>query len=277
MVAQSVPVKGRQAHPRPTKRGRIEKTMELHTPIRQVHFFSSPRCPPSPHHKPRASSPLRISAISPTLEIQRPENRQPLGELKLTARNTAKNFTFFEDTDPFKSGPTLFKPITPNKSNNKENIPPFAKEHKSQHNQSTELLLRPQPRDPFSIMSDSILSSTVKNTSSMVMEETITQEYSGRKVTETYKTITTKIGEESMLSFNAAIQGSMIDDGIRFAIYHDEDGSMEILDDGDDSSILSVDVENDKENQDPAKMDTMDLEDSPTSHVRTKRKQVPDE
>ena len=107
------------------------------------------------------------------------------------------------------------------------------------------------------------------------MEETVTEEYrSGEMVKETHKTITMKTVEQSILSFNSAVQGPTLDDGIGFTIYNDEDENMQILNEEDDTSIRSVDVENDKENQDPAKMDSMDLEDSPTSHISTKRKHV---
>src|SRR5277367_5425469 len=72
---RSVPDKRKQHQtlsPHSSKRGPLEHPTNI-TPTKQLPFFSPTRAPPSPHHKPRASSPLRSSAISPVVIIKRPE------------------------------------------------------------------------------------------------------------------------------------------------------------------------------------------------------------
>jgi hypothetical protein len=100
------------------------------TPPKQVQFFTSPACPPSPHHKPRASSPLRESAVSPTIFVHRPEKRTPLGELAISvqqARRPPSPELKVHDWSSSKFTHLLLraKSLSPAKTNNKENVAPF--------------------------------------------------------------------------------------------------------------------------------------------------------
>jgi hypothetical protein len=265
---RSVPEKRKQ-HSSPThgtKRGRLDFGGP-NTPSKQVHFFSSPRCPPSPHHKPRASSPLRVSAISPLVIIKRPERRTPLGPLTITrqghgdtsTRSPSKNFKLFESPSPQKQHVSLSpsRPVSPTRmSNNKENIPPFIKGSKDD-----DPFVRPQPRGPLTRLKrldqdDSSDTSDVAETETKVrIEETITTEYfAGAKIiTETMMKesgvteIIRDADSDDTLMSNIPKQRTNWD----FDIYNDEPGDLEMMDYNTTVDNIMLEAEEDKENEDP--------------------------
>jgi hypothetical protein len=265
---RSVPEKRKQqiSPTHNTKRGRLDFGGP-NTPSKQVHFFSSPRCPPSPHHKPRASSPLRASAISPHFVIKRPERRTPLGPLTITlqghggtsTRSPSKNFKLFESPSPKKQHVSLSpsQPVSPTRmSNNKENIPPFIKE-----SMKDDPFVRPQPRGPLTRLKrldqddSSDVSDVVETETKVRIEETITTEYfAGAKI------ITETMMKESVV--NEIMREADSDDthmsnipwqrtNWDFDIYNDEPEDLEMLDYNTTVDNIMLEAEEDKENEDP--------------------------
>jgi len=183
----------------------------VHTPSKQVHFFSSPRCPPSPHHKPRASSPLRASAISPIVIIKRPGRRQPLGQLVIalqsagntSRRITSKDFKLYEDTRPFKDKNISLPTISPTKYNNKENIPPLVPSLKEPKDDDS--FNRPQPRGPLNKLKrhdEATGFDQLTIIEKVVMEEIITTDYfAGAKIIHEMKMKSKSISREETWGF----------------------------------------------------------------------------
>src|ERR1700738_718418 len=188
-----------------TKRGRMDHRLlgRVDTPSKPIQFFSSPRCPPSPHphHKPRASSPLRKPTESPIVVIKRPACRQPLGKLEVVlqgqgspARQTSKDFELYEDTSPLrervKSSPTKLSPIkfspykfSPMKIDDKENDDPFPW-HKTE--MGDDPFVRPLPRGPLNKLRRSGQGDTEAESivgKKTMMEEITTESFAGGNIT----------------------------------------------------------------------------------------------
>ena len=262
-----------------SKRGRAENLADkgIHTPSKQIHFFSSPRCPPSPHHKPRASSPLRPSAISPIVIIKRPEQRQPLGQLSVTLqgpgipsrRITSKDFKLYEDTSPFKNVNTTSRPVvSPTRNNNKENIPPFLQSLKEQVDEDP--FVRPQRRGPLTKLKrpdqtkSQEYSTVIETENTIVTEEIFTTDYfAGPKLIHemqrktnltTTKVVTRPIQEDIKLSRRMHEES-----GWGFDIHHDGCEDQDMIDC--ENRNVMLEGEDDKENMDPnisANADEMD-------------------
>jgi hypothetical protein len=272
-----------------TKRGRLDFGGP-NTPSKQVHFLSSPRCPPSPHHKPRASSPLRVSAISPLVIIKRPERRTPLGPLTVTLqghgdtpkRSPSKNFKLFESPSPAKHHVSLSpsRPVSPTRmSNNKENIPPFTKGSKDD-----DPFVRSQPRGPLTRLKrldqddSSDMSDVVETETKVRIEETIATEYfAGAKIiTETMmkESVVTEIirkaDSDDMELSNIPRQSTIWD----FDIYSDEPEDLEMMDYNSTMDNIMLEAE-DKENEDPG-VHTGEAEMEERMSRHSKRKQQED-
>ena len=241
----------------------------IHTPSKQIHFLSSPRCPPSPHHKPRASSPLRLSAISPIVIILRPKQRQPLGQLTVTLqgpgipsrRITSKDFKLYEDTSPFKSVSTTSRyAVSPMRSNNKENIPPFSPSVKEQKDDDP--FVRPQPRGPLTRLKcpdqrkNSEHSTVIETENTMITEEISTVDYiaGANIVHETQKKTISRTIKVATRSASDDIKSplQMYGEGnLGFDIHNDdfEDQDMIVCENG--IGDITSEGEEDKENIDP--------------------------
>ena len=278
--SRSVPDKRKQHQNLPEhspKRGRLGHRTNL-TPTKQLPFFSPTRAPPSPHHKPRASSPLRSSAISPIVIIKRPDQRRPLGQLQVTVqavgntqplRITSKDFKFYEDNSPLKTPSTHIRSsnVSPTKINNKENVPPFA-ESKDQAN--ADPFVRPQPRGPLSKLKrpDQVSEpSSVIASETMMVEETITTEYfAGAKIVHEVqkKTVETKVVRRSGSDDIQSILLMPVNENWGFEIHRDNVEASEMAEVVENRFEVTMEEENDdKENQDPGlgrSIDEMDWE-----------------
>jgi hypothetical protein len=254
--AWSVPAK--RAHPTSPlnvpKRGRIADPSR--TPTKQIHFFSSPRCAPSPHHKPRASSPLRKPAVSPQFIIHRPQKRVPLGQLTVTlqspgnGRVTSRDFDFYEDASPFKERGTRTEQTTPTKSNNKENVAPLRKQAGTEE----DIFVRSAPRGgPLTKLkrsdrSEEGISSVTVET--VVTEEVITEGYfAGAKIVEEKKRTVSRRKTGRVNSHRDHTASNYGEEAQLFEIFQDEVDMTEIVN---EEQTEDSDEEDDKENADPS-------------------------
>ena len=267
--SRSVPEKRKQhhyLHGHSSERGHLEHRAAV-TPIKQLPFFSPTRGPPSPHHKPRASSPLRSSDTSPTVIINRPAQRRPFGQLKVTVlgtrntlpqRITSKDFKFYEDDSPLKT-PTICSRLpsssSPNKSNDKENVDPFGELTEQRTN--ADPFVRPQPRGPLSKMkrwSQASESSSFVASERVVAVETITTEdFSGTKIVhEVQKKIEAEILKRSGFENTQSISRMPANDNWGFEIYYDNAEDENMADQfGNQIENIIIEDGGDKENQDP--------------------------
>jgi hypothetical protein len=264
----SVPAKRTQTSLLRAKRRRPDDRINssVHTPSKQVHFFSSPRCPPSPHHKPRASSPLRASAISPIVIIKRPARRQPLGQLIVVLQNvgntsrriTSKDFELYEDTSPFKYKNVSRPTISPTKCNNKENIPPIGPLLKEQ--KEDDPFERPLPRDPLNKLkrhNEVTGSDQLTMIEKIVMEEIITTDnFAGEKIIHEMKM---KNVSSNVIIRTASDDTKSIsrEETWGFQIHQDNAEDEEIFDIVDNVGDVIMEEE-DKENVDPTVEDKME-------------------
>jgi hypothetical protein len=242
------------------KRGKTDPRA-FQTPSKQTHFLSH-RCPPSPHYKPLASSPLRSSAISPIVTIKRPEPRQPLGQLTVilqgpgnsSRRITSNDFKLYEDPTPFKDNNVLIRPpISPTRINDKENIPPIARQS-LEKDMYGDLFMQAKPRCSLSELTrldktTSEISATVETETTVAMEEIVTIDYfAGAKIThEIYKMDISKTKVTTRLdSFRSITR----EENWEFGIHQDDTEDQDMVDY--DSGVESVKGEEEnKENVDP--------------------------
>jgi hypothetical protein len=125
----------------PSKRGPFD--YGRHSPIKDDNPFLTPLAKHTALcHKPRSSSPLRKSIVTPTLIIKRPQHRQPLGELSFYHQQNdgvtpVHDMQIYEDEESpsdnmsnITASPT---PRSPTRASNKENIPPMSPWKKVAH------------------------------------------------------------------------------------------------------------------------------------------------
>jgi hypothetical protein len=259
---RSVPQKRRQPTPpmQTAKRGRLDHRSagRIHTPSKQVHLFSPPQCPPSPHHKPRASSPLRESAISPVVVIKRPEHRQPLGLLTVTLqgprhsarRVTSKEFKLYEDgslRNNVKSSPT--REVLPTNNNDKENADPFSREKES----SSDDLFVLQPRGPLAKLNRPVHESPrVIESKTIVVEEITSGYFVGAKIIREQKRTTSKETVSRRTTNKLpSLRRDSFNENWEFDIHQDEPGNLELRDYNKGFDNIMMEAEEDKENDDP--------------------------
>ena len=254
-----------------SKRVRMENRTSkgTHTPSKQILFFSSPRCPPSPHHKPRASSPLRSSAISPIVIIKRPEQRQPLAPLTVTLqgpgipprRITSKDFKLYEDASPFKSvSTTSRRVVSQTKNNNKENIAPFSSSPKEQKDDNP--FVRPQPRGPLTKLKrldhrkNSEHSTVIETKNTIITEDIVTTDYSAgakivhetqkKTISSTIKVAIRSVSEDILSPLQMHSEGNW-----EFDIHNDDCEDQDMIDCENAVGNVASEEEEDKENMDP--------------------------
>jgi hypothetical protein len=251
-----------------------------HTPTKQVDSLSSLLCPPSPHHNPRASSPLRSSPISQMVIIRRPEQRQPLSQLTVTLqgpgnssrRITSKDFELYEDTSPFKYTKKVARKFTvsPTRNNNKKNITPrFAPSSKEQSD--NDMLVRPQPRGSLTKLkqpdqTSEQMSVSESKSSTVLTEDLITTGYFERAaiVHKTQvNTVSTSVTKRNVSENIMSKLKMRVEEIWNFDIHQD---NLDYQDTGEyDVGIVILESEEDKENVDPgisAGSDEMDWQDT---------------
>jgi len=270
----SVPAKRKQRlSPIPdSKRG----CLATQTPPKQVYLLSSPRCPPSPHHKPRASSPLRESAISPTVFIHRPEKRKPLGELAISVqenghkrRISSKELKFYENSSPRKFTDKLVraKSLSPLKPSSKENVLAFPRLGKE--TLMDDAFMRTDSRGA---LTDSTEDMDVVE--EKTVEETVTREFASdaRVIRETSRrTVSTKIVKH--LHFKTDFSTSAIKDDFSFEIFQDPDDSILRIEELSQDD-LDIGEGDDKENEEPC---TNSYNDEMESENRRKKVKIQQE
>jgi len=139
--------------------------------------------------------------MSPIITIKRPQNRVPLGQIQLCyhdpgspQRRLSREFKLYEDPKHAHVSPT--KDLSPKKSNNKENIPPFAMKRLAQWEEE-DVFVRPLPRGALAKLRRQSDEEIIVMDEMVITEEVIRTEYfaGARIITEAHRTSITRTSQ----------------------------------------------------------------------------------